>query len=249
MSDVIDALDRIGIGKDGLSMNEQTVLVVEDEENLADALKFNLERQGYHVLVAGDGHLALQTLEDEDVNLVILDVMLPGLDGFEVCRRVRSTSNVPILMLTARGEEVDRVLGLEIGADDYLTKPFSLRELQARIRALLRRGGMAMAETHEAGFVESGNLRVSEDARRIWLNEEEITLRPREFDLLAFLIRNRGLALSRRQLLDGAWGSDYIGDERTVDVHVRALREAIEPDPANPERIVTVRGVGYRFEG
>lgn len=231
-------------------MSDQTVLVVEDEENLADALKFNLERQGYRVLVEGDGHGALQVLDgEEDVSLIILDVMLPGLDGFEVCRRVRATSNVPILMLTARGEEVDRVLGLEIGADDYLTKPFSLRELQARIRALLRRGGMIAGEANGTGAVESGNLRVSEDARRIWLDEKEIFLRPREFDLLAFLVRNRGLALSRRQLLDGAWGSDYIGDERTVDVHVRALREAIEPDPANPERIVTVRGVGYRFEG
>lgn len=230
-------------------MSEQTILVVEDEENLADALRFNLERQGYRVLVEGDGHGALRVLDDGDVSLIILDVMLPGLDGFEVCRRVRSTSNVPILMLTARGEEVDRVLGLEIGADDYLTKPFSLRELQARIRALLRRGGMATVEASETDTIESGNLCISEGARRVWMDDDEISLRPREFDLLAFLVRNRGLALSRRQLLDGAWGSDYIGDERTVDVHVRALREAIEADAANPERIVTVRGVGYRFEG
>lgn len=230
------------------TMSGQTVLVVEDEENLADALKFNLERQGYNVVVEHDGYGALRRMEANDLQLVILDVMLPGLDGFEVCRRARARTNVPIMMLTARGEEVDRVLGLEIGADDYMSKPFSLRELEARVRALLRRG------THSASaptgtVIESGNLRLSAEARRVWLNEEELPLRPREFDLLAFLIRNRGLALSRRQLLDGGWGSDYIGDERTVDVHVRALREAIEEDAANPTRIVTVRGVGYRFEG
>lgn len=229
-------------------MSGQTVLVVEDEENLADALKFNLERQGYNVVVEHDGYGALRRMEANELHLVILDVMLPGLDGFEVCRRARTRTNVPIMMLTARGEEVDRVLGLEIGADDYMSKPFSLRELEARVRALLRRG--THAATEMAGTViESGNLRLSPEARRVWLNDEELSLRPREFDLLTFLIRNRGLALSRRQLLDGGWGSDYIGDERTVDVHVRALREAIEEDAANPTRIVTVRGVGYRFEG
>ncbi|HLT19278.1 MAG TPA: response regulator transcription factor, partial [Thermomicrobiales bacterium] len=217
------------------------------EKNLAEALKFNLERQGYTVLVEHDGHGAIQRVERDQPHLVILDVMLPGLDGFEVCRRVRSQSNVPIMMLTARGEEVDRVLGLEIGADDYLTKPFSLRELQARVRALLRRGGGELAQP-AASVVESGNLRISPEARRAWLGEAELSLRPREFDVLAYLVRNRGLALTRRQLLDGAWGSDFVGDERTVDVHIRALREAIEVDPSRPERIVTVRGVGYRFE-
>lgn len=229
-------------------MSELNILVVEDEENLAEALKFNLERQGYRVIVEHDGYAAIKRLETDEITLVILDVMLPGLDGFEVCRRMRTQSNVPIMMLTARGEEVDRVLGLEIGADDYLTKPFSLRELQARIRALLRRGGASNAEPEGATTKESGNLRISENARRLWIGEEEVVLRPREFDLLAFFVRNKGLALSRRQLLDGAWGSDYIGDERTVDVHVRALREVIEADSANPDRIVTVRGVGYRFE-
>lgn len=228
-------------------MGDATVLVVEDEKNLAEALKFNLERQGYRVMVAHDGYDALRQVESSAPQLVILDVMLPGLDGFEVCRRVRSHSNVPIMMLTARGDEVDRVLGLEIGADDYLSKPFSLRELEARVRALLRRGEM-MAASPPDPVVQSGNLRVSSEARRVWLNGEELALRPREFELLAFFMRNQGLALSRRQLLDGAWGSDYVGDERTVDVHVRALREAIEADPSSPERIVTVRGVGYRFE-
>ncbi|CAN5561668.1 response regulator transcription factor [soil metagenome] len=229
-------------------MSDQQILVVEDEENLAEALKFNLERQGYQVIVKSNGYDALNVLQQEAPHLIVLDVMLPGLDGFEVCRRVRTTSNVPILMLTARGEEVDRVLGLEIGADDYLTKPFSLRELQARVRALLRRGGGAPPDgTGEA--MTAGNLNVSQDARRAFRDGSEIPLRPREFELLVFLMRNRGLALSRRQLLDGAWGSDFVGDERTVDVHMRALREAVENDPHNPVRIVTVRGIGYRFEG
>lgn len=229
-------------------MGTTSVLVVEDEKNLAEALKFNLERQGYDVAVEHEGHGAIQRISSDPPHLVILDVMLPGLDGFEVCRRVRTHSSVPIMMLTARGEEVDRVLGLEIGADDYITKPFSLRELQARVRALLRRGSGELSPPATA-VSESGNLKISSDARRVWIDGEELSLRPREFDLLAFFVRNRDLALSRRQLLDGAWGSDYVGDERTVDVHVRALREAIETDPSSPERIVTVRGVGYRFEG
>lgn len=226
----------------------QQILVVEDEENLSEALKFNLERQGFTVTLASNGYDALSAMEAGPPQLVVLDVMLPGLDGFEVCRRIRMTSNVPIMMLTARGEEVDRVLGLEIGADDYLTKPFSLREFQARVRALLRRGSGPVNHAPSEAMT-SGNLRVSTEARRAWRDDEEVPLRPREFELLAFMLRNKGLALSRRQLLDGAWGSDFVGDERTVDVHVRALREAIEADPHQPVRIVTVRGIGYRFEG
>jgi len=230
-------------------MSLPTVLIVEDEENLAEALSFNLTRQGYQVVIERDGHSALKRVESDDPQLVILDIMLPGLDGFEVCRRLRAYSNVPVMMLTARAEEVDRVLGLEIGADDYLTKPFSLREFEARVRALLRRAGPQNGPTPSPDGVVAGNVRVSESARRVWRDGTELSLRPREFDLLAFLVRNRGLALSRRQILDGAWGSDFVGDERTVDVHVRALREAIEDDAAHPTRIVTVRGVGYRFEG
>jgi DNA-binding response OmpR family regulator len=225
----------------------QHILIVEDEPTLAETLAFNLGRQGYRVSVVQDGHAAVSTAQLEQPELIVLDVMLPGLDGFEVCRRIRARSGVPILMLTARGEEVDRVLGLEIGADDYLTKPFSLRELQARVRALLRR-----AVPHELGQPQanqSGDLRVAVAERRAWRNGRELQLRPREFDLLAFFVRNPSLALSRQQLLDGAWGSDFFGDERTVDVHVRALREAIEDDPQHPSRIVTVRGVGYRFVG
>ena len=225
------------------------ILVVEDETTLAEVLQFNLTRQGYAVTLEHDGLAALARFERDAPDLVVLDVMLPGLDGFEVCRRIRARSNAPVLMLTARGEEIDRVLGLEIGADDYLVKPFSLRELQARVRALLRRSGApdAAAAGH-AATLTFGELRVSETERRAWRSGTELRLRPREFELLLVLVRNRGIALSRRQILDGAWGSDYFGEERTIDVHVRALREAIEDDPSDPTRIVTVRGVGYRFE-
>ncbi len=229
-------------------MAEESIIVVEDEPALADALRFNLERQGYRVTVLHDGHSAVREIDEAGPDLVVLDVMLPGLDGFEVCRRVRLRSEVPILMLTARGEEVDRVLGLEIGADDYLTKPFSLRELQARVRALLRRSAVRESANRQEQR-QFGNLRVSPGERRAWLGEAEITLRPREFDLLAYLVRNQSLALSRQQILDGAWGSDFSGDERTVDVHIKGLRDLVEDDPRHPTRIVTVRGVGYRFEG
>jgi DNA-binding response OmpR family regulator len=227
-------------------VSERTILLIEDERSLADALRNALERQGFHVYVQHDGQSGLTAAELREPDLIVLDVMLPGLDGFEVCRRIRARSRVPIIMLTARGEEIDRVLGLEIGADDYLTKPFSLREFLARVRALLRR---AQPEETMRPDDSVGDMRLSTIERRVWRGDRELSLRPREFDLLAFLMRNRGLALTRQQILDGAWGSDYAGDERTIDVHVRALREAIEDDPARPARIVTVRGVGYRFEG
>lgn len=228
------------------SPGERTILIVEDERMLADALKLNLERQGFRTLVEHNGQAGLSAAERHEPDLIILDVMLPGLDGFEVCRRIRLRSRVPIMMLTARGEEIDRVLGLEIGADDYLTKPFSLREFLARVRALLRR---SQPDEMPRQTDQAGNLRLSLSGRRIWRGDTELSLRPREFDLLAFLVRNQSLALTRQQILDGAWGSDFMGDERTVDVHVRALREAIEEDAGHPVRIVTVRGVGYRFEG
>jgi DNA-binding response OmpR family regulator len=228
----------------------QTILVVEDEPTLAEMLRLNLQRHGYHVSHVSDGHAALAQADTDRPDLIVLDVMLPGLDGFEVCRRIRARSNVPILMLTARAEEIDRVLGLEIGADDYLSKPFSLREFLARVRALLRRAGVQhLAAPHAAGGLVSGDLKIEPRERRIWRGASELRLRPREFELLTFLARNRSLALTRRQILDGAWGSDFVGDERTVDVHVRALRELIEDDPTSPSRIVTVRGIGYRFEG
>lgn len=228
-------------------MDRQRVLVVEDEAELAEALRFNLDRHGYETIVVGNGYTAVEAVERGGVDLVVLDVMLPGLDGFEVCRRVRQFSDVPILMLTARADEVDRVMGLEIGADDYLTKPFSLRELLARVRALLRRS--AVERRPVATINETGDVRISESERRAWRDGRELSLRPREFELLSFLLRNRRIALSRQQILDGAWGHDFVGDERTVDVHVRALREQIEDDPSMPSRIVTVRGVGYRYDG
>lgn len=227
----------------------KTVLVVEDEQPLSEALQFNLERQGYVVRTVANGYDAVAVAIEQQVDLIILDVMLPGIDGLEVCRRIRSQSDVPILMLTARGEEIDRVLGLEIGADDYLTKPFSLRELVARVRALLRRTGVSRVQTQNMEEAQAGNLRVSVSERRVWKDGVELSLRPREFDLLAFLVHNHALALTRQQILNGAWDADFSGDERTVDVHVRALRELVEDDPSQPVRIVTVRGVGYRFEG
>jgi DNA-binding response OmpR family regulator len=228
-------------------MSERSILVIEDEPTLAETLAFNLGRQGYRVGVENDGAQALTRFEAERPDLVILDVMLPGLDGFEVCRRIRTRSSVPILMLTARDEEIDRVLGLEIGADDYLTKPFSLRELQARVRALFRRAAND-SRAADAALV-ARDLRVSQPERRVWRAGEPLYLRPQEYDLLVYLMRNRSIALTRQQILDGAWDSNFFGDERTVDVHVRALRAALEDDPAHPTRIVTVRGVGYRFEG
>jgi len=229
--------------------SEQSILVVEDERPLADALRFNLERQGYSVHGVDNGYDAVEFAMSNDIDLIVLDVMLPGIDGLEVCRRIRARSSVPILMLTARGEEIDRVLGLEIGADDYLTKPFSLRELIARVRALLRRSGQPPVARAATVARESGDLKLSPSERRAWKGQQELILRPREFELLAFLMHNHGLALTRQQILDGAWGSEFSGDERTVDVHVRGLRELIEHDSRRPARIVTVRGVGYRFEG
>jgi DNA-binding response OmpR family regulator len=234
----------------GEAVAGQTILVVEDERSIAEAIRFNLERNGYVVRVVHDGREALTAAETAPVDLIVLDVMLPGIDGLEVCRRIRARSMVPILMLTAKAEEVDRVVGLELGADDYLTKPFSLRELLARVRALLRRASASGAQVvPNSQEYTAGDLRVSASERRAWRGRSVVHLRPREFDLLVFLMDHRGLALSRQQILDAVWGNDYAGDERTVDVHVRALREAIEDNPAVPRRIVTVRGVGYRFEG
>ncbi len=223
------------------------VLIVEDEPALADALRLNIERQHMRAVVLSNGLDAVQQFQSIAPDLLILDVMLPGLDGLEVCRRIRQISNVPVLMLTARGEEIDRVLGLELGADDYLTKPFSLRELLARVRALLRRAQVSMPVEREE-YV-NGDLRVSLREHRVMRGDAEVHLRPQEFALLAYLVRNRGLALSRQQLLTGAWGDAFSGDERTVDVHVRGLREAIEADASAPTRLVTVRGIGYRFDG
>lgn len=231
------------------------ILVVEDDATLLDTLEYNLTAEGYKVLTAADGRTALQVARDEKPDLVLLDVMLPGLDGFEVCRILRREMNAPILMLTARADEVDRVVGLEVGADDYLTKPFSMRELLARVKALLRRVRLIReemaVEKAEAGSepLRFGDLSIDLDRREVLWRNDTLHLKPKEYELLVFLARHRGMPLTRDLLLERVWGWDYGGGSRTVDVHVRWLREKIEADPGNPVRIVTVRGVGYRFEG
>jgi DNA-binding response OmpR family regulator len=234
---------------------QSKILVVEDDLTLLETLEYNLSGEGYEVITAADGLTALEVAREEEPDLIVLDLMLPHLDGFEVCRILRRQTNVPILMLTARTDEVDRVVGLEVGADDYLTKPFSMRELLARVKALLRRVRLIRAEvageqdlpkTEQLTF---GQLVIDLDRREVLVGGESLRLKPKEFELLVFLARHPGMALSRDLLLERVWGWDYGGGSRTVDVHVRWLREKVETDPANPERIVTVRGVGYCFEG
>jgi len=233
-------------------VNDKTVLVIEDEETLVEALRYNLAREGYRVATAADGEQALELAERERPDLVLLDLMLPKLDGLEVTRILRKRSSVPILMLTARATEVDKVVGLELGADDYVTKPFSMRELLARVRAVFRRQEMlktGSATTDPSRRLSAGDLSIDLDTHQATLAGQPLSLKPREFDLLAFLVQNRGHAFTRDQLLERVWGYDYAGDTRTVDVHVRWLREKIEANPAEPTRILTVRGVGYRFAG
>jgi two-component system, OmpR family, response regulator len=226
------------------------ILVVDDERVLLDTLRYNLAKAGYEVCTAADGEEALSVARKERPDLLILDVMLPKMDGFEVCRALRKESSIPILMLTARDEELDRVLGLELGADDYLTKPFSMRELLARVKAMLRRVEMARADAVPAPFLtlKEGSLEIDLSAHRATLAGNPLHMKPKEYDLLAFLMSSRGRAFSRDQLLEQVWGYDYAGDTRTVDVHVRWIREKVESDPSRPEMIETVRGVGYRFK-
>jgi DNA-binding response OmpR family regulator len=222
------------------------ILLVDDEPTLVATVKYNLEREGYQVVTAGDGESGLSLARTERPDLVILDLMLPGLDGFEVCRILRREMTAPILMLTAKTDEVDKVVGLELGADDYVTKPFSMRELLARVRALLRRAETPPAE---AEVLSAGDLQVDLARREALRRGQALVLKPKEFDLLVFLLRNRGRAFTREQLLDQVWGYDFAGDTRTVDVHVSWLRQKIEDEPAKPTRLITMRGVGYRFEG
>lgn len=224
-----------------------TILLVEDEAILADTLRYNLEHEGYTVLTASDGVKALELARQHHPDLLILDVMLPRLDGFSVCRILRGESDIPIIMLTARQDEIDRIAGLEMGADDYVVKPFSLGELLARVRAIMRRGGRAESGVQRE-ILQAADLRVDTGSRRVWRGTQELALSAKEFDLLVCLMRNRGLALSRDLLLERVWGYDFLGDSRTVDVHVRWLREKIEPDPSQPVFIHTVRGTGYRLE-
>jgi DNA-binding response OmpR family regulator len=239
---------------------QRTILVVEDDDALRDTVAYNLKGEGYAVLTAADGVAALDIARRQPVSLVLLDLMLPRLDGLDVCRQLRAreeTANVPILMLTARGEETDKVVGLEMGADDYVTKPFSWKELRARVRALLRRGEhapSAPATSTDGADAEGrvlvvGDVRVDVDRREVRRGEREIELPARLFDLLVYMVRNKGMVLTRDRLLQHVWGYDYAGDTRTVDVHMRWLREKFEYDPANPALILTVRGVGYRFKG
>jgi DNA-binding response OmpR family regulator len=235
-------------------MNDK-ILVVEDDSTLLETLEYNLTRQGYQVLTATDGPTALAVAHRERPDLIVLDVMLPGIDGFEVCRILRREMSVSILILTARADEVDKVVGLEMGADDYLTKPFSMRELLARVKAQLRRVRLIREELVAEGNGPSaegltfGDLVIDLDRHEVLWKGERLHLKPKEYDLFVFLARHRGVALSRDLILERVWGWDYGGGSRTVDVHVRWLREKIESDPANPTRIVTVRGVGYCFEG
>jgi DNA-binding response OmpR family regulator len=224
----------------------RTVLVVDDEATLVATLKYNLERDGYRVVTAGDGEAAVRLARAEKPDLMILDLMLPVLDGLDVCRVLRREMSLPILMLTARTEEVDKVVGLELGADDYVTKPFSMRELIARVHALLRRSDPA---TDGASTITSGDLAIDLKRREVSRNGQHLDVKPKEFELLLFFARNRGRAFTREQLLRDVWGYDFYGDSRTVDVHVRWLRQKIEEEAAKPVRLITIRGTGYRFEG
>jgi two-component system OmpR family response regulator len=223
------------------------ILVVDDEPTLVATVKYNLEREGYSVTTAADGETALSYAREKRPDLVILDVMLPVIDGFEVCRLLRRDVSVPILMLTAKTEEVDRVVGLEIGADDYVTKPFSMRELMARVRALLRRSKAETGEQPET--LSCGDVAIDLRRHEASRGGEVLSLKPKELELLAFFLRNCGRAFTREQLLDQIWGYDFVGGTRTVDVHVSWLRQKIEDEPAKPTRLITVRGTGYRFDG
>ena len=236
----------------------EKILVVDDEISLQETVAYNLKKQGYDVQTTGDGTEALEIAREMQPDLIILDVMLPGLDGFEICRILRREMTTPVLMLTARDDEIDRVVGLEVGADDYMSKPFSMRELIARVKAMLRRVRLIREEVSEAEagdgkpkqeVLEFGNLRIDITRREITVNGEVVAFKPKEYELLTFLAQHQGQVLSREFILERVWGWDFIGDSRTVDVHVRWLREKIEHDPANPRRIITVRGAGYRFEG
>ena len=223
------------------------VLMVEDEKALADPLAFLLRKEGFETSVINDGAQALAAFDRINPDIVLLDVMLPGMSGTEICRALRARSGVPVIMVTARDSEIDKVVGLELGADDYVTKPYSARELIARIRAVLRRGDGGDDEVAVA-VLEAGPVRMDVDRHTVAVNGESITLPLKEFDLLEYLMRNAGRVLTRGQLIDRVWGADYVGDTKTLDVHVKRLRAKIEPDPGSPKHLVTVRGLGYKLE-
>jgi two-component system, OmpR family, response regulator RegX3 len=223
------------------------VLVVEDEESFSDALSYMLRKEGFEVAVAATGTHALKEFDRNGADIVLLDLMLPEMSGTEVCRQLRQKSAVPIIMVTARDSEIDKVVGLEIGADDYITKPYSPRELVARVRAVLRRNAAEVAET-SAQTLAAGPVRMDVERHVVTVSGDSVALPLKEFELLELLLRNAGRVLTRGQLIDRVWGADYVGDTKTLDVHVKRLRSKIEPEPSNPRFIVTVRGLGYKFE-
>jgi two-component system OmpR family response regulator len=226
------------------------ILIVEDDQNLLATLKYNLLKESYDVITAVDGAQAVETARSEKPELIVLDVMLPKMSGFEVCRILRKEMTVPILMLTAKTEEVDKIVGLEIGADDYMTKPFSMRELLARVSAMLRRVEMSKLQpASEQEKLKIGDLEIDVGRHKAFYRRLPLDLTPKEYDLLAFLAKNKGFVFNREQLLEKVWGYDYAGDTRTIDVHIRWLRQKIEDDPAHPKNLLTVRGAGYKLEG
>lgn len=231
-------------------METAKILIVEDDQNLLAALEYNLLKENYRVVTAVDGAQALEIARSEKPELIVLDVMLPKLSGFEVCRILRKEVTVPILMLTARTEEIDKIVGLEIGADDYMTKPFSMRELLARIRAMLRRAEISKPQpAGEQAYLKVGDLEIDTGRHQVFCRGSALALTPKEHALLVFLAQNKGFVFSRDQLLEKVWGYDYSGDTRTVDVHIRWLRQKIETNPAHPRNLLTVRGAGYKLEG
>jgi DNA-binding response OmpR family regulator len=229
-------------------MSDKKILIVEDDRNLLDTLVYNVKKEGYDVVTSINGEEAVESARKENPDLIILDIMLPKLNGLEVCRILRKEMTVPILMLTARNEEVDKIIGLEVGADDYMTKPFSMRELIARIRAILRRADMTVAQPDSVEkTIKIGTLEVDTERHRITVSGKELELSPKEYDLLVFLAVNKGFVFTREQLLEKVWGYDFAGDTRTIDVHIRWLRQKIESNPSKPETLITVRGAGYKL--
>ncbi len=226
------------------------VLIVEDEESLADPLAFLLRKEGFEASIINDGSEAVAAFDRLHPDIVLLDLMLPGMSGTEICKAIRAKSQTPVIMVTARDSEIDKVVGLELGADDYITKPYSARELIARIRAVLRRGGVVADDDDAAiGVLEVGPVRMDVQRHTVTVSGSEVTLPLKEFDLLEYLLRNAGRVLTRSQLIDRVWGTDYVGDTKTLDVHVKRLRSKIEPDPSQPCHLITLRGLGYKFEG
>lgn len=235
-------------------MSEHKVLLVEDDTSLLEVIKYNLNKDGYHVLTAEDGETAVEKALKEEPDLIILDIMLPKMDGLEVCRTLRKDTNAPIIMLTAKAEEIDKVVGLEMGADDYMTKPFGMRELLSRVKAALRRSGMAKKapkdnETETKNIISAGSISVDTARHKVFFEGNEVNLSPREFKLIVFLMKNSGQVFSRDYIIEKVWGYDYPGDIQTIDVHIRWLRKKLEKNPSEPKHLITVRGVGYKFEG